>query len=38
VATARTGLDALAWADGAYYHAWQLVESLRITSGARYER
>jgi len=32
-ATARAGLDTLAWADGALYHAWRLAESLRIASG-----
>jgi len=32
-ATARSGLDALVWADGALYHAWRLVESLRLASG-----
>lgn len=32
-ATARTGLDMLAWANGAVYHAWRLAESLRIASG-----
>src|SRR5262249_5521820 len=32
-ATARAGLDALAWANGAVYHAWRLAESLRIASG-----
>jgi phosphate:Na+ symporter len=31
--TARTGLDMLAWADSAFYHAWRLAESLRIASG-----
>src|SRR5262249_49286547 len=29
-ATARAGLDALAWADAALYHAWRMAESLRI--------
>jgi len=33
IATARAGLEALAWADGALYHAWRLAESLRIASG-----
>ena len=33
VATARAALDALAWANGAVYHAWRLAESLRIASG-----
>jgi phosphate:Na+ symporter len=33
IATARTGLETLAWADGALYHAWRLAESLRIASG-----
>jgi phosphate:Na+ symporter len=32
-ATARAGLETLAWADGTLYHAWRLVESLRIASG-----
>jgi phosphate:Na+ symporter len=32
-ATARAGLDTLAWADAALYHAWRLAESLRIASG-----
>jgi phosphate:Na+ symporter len=32
-ATARAGLDTLAWANGAVYHAWRLAESLRIASG-----
>ena len=32
-ATARVGLDALAWADGTLYHAWRLADSLRIASG-----
>jgi len=31
--TARSGLDMLAWAEGAFYHAWRLAESLRIASG-----
>jgi phosphate:Na+ symporter len=31
--TARTGLELLGWADGAFYHAWRLAESLRIASG-----
>jgi phosphate:Na+ symporter len=31
-ATARAGLDTLAWANGAVYHAWRLVESLRVAS------
>src|SRR5262249_6992474 len=31
--TARSGLDMLAWAEGALYHAWRLAESLRIASG-----
>ena len=31
--TARNGLDMLAWADGALYHAWRLAESLRIAAG-----
>jgi phosphate:Na+ symporter len=33
VATARAGLETLAWADPALRHAWRLVESLRIASG-----
>jgi hypothetical protein len=32
-ATARTGLDTLAWADAALYRAWRSAESLRIASG-----
>ena len=32
-ATARAGLDTLAWANAALYHAWRLAESLRIASG-----
>jgi phosphate:Na+ symporter len=32
-ATARAGLDTLAWANGAVYHGWRLAESLRIASG-----
>jgi phosphate:Na+ symporter len=32
-ATARAGLDTLAWANGAVYHAWRLAESLRSASG-----
>src|SRR5262249_27974 len=32
-ATVRAGLDTLAWANGAMYHAWRLAESLRIASG-----
>jgi len=31
--TARSGLELLNWADGAFYHAWRLAESLRIASG-----
>jgi len=31
--TARSGLELLGWADGAFYHAWRLAESLRIASG-----
>src|SRR5262249_28447598 len=34
-ATARAGLDTLAWANGAVYHAWRLAESLRIASGTQ---
>jgi phosphate:Na+ symporter len=30
---ARAGLETLAWADGALYHAWRLAESLRIAAG-----
>jgi phosphate:Na+ symporter len=30
---ARNGLEMLAWADGALYHAWRLFESLRIAAG-----
>ena len=30
--TARNGLDMLAWAEGAFYHAWRLAESLRIAA------
>jgi phosphate:Na+ symporter len=33
IATAREGLETLAWADGALYHAWRLAESLRIAAG-----
>ena len=32
-ATARAGLDTLAWANGAVYHAWHVAESLQIASG-----
>jgi phosphate:Na+ symporter len=32
-ATACAGLDMLAWANAALYHAWRLAESLRIASG-----
>jgi len=31
--TARGGLDTLAWANTALYHAWRLAESVRIASG-----
>src|SRR5262245_1874246 len=31
-ATARAGLDALAWGASTLYHAWRLAESLRIAS------
>jgi phosphate:Na+ symporter len=31
--TARTGLEMLVWAEGAFYHAWRLAESLRNASG-----
>jgi phosphate:Na+ symporter len=30
---ARSGLDMLAWAESAFYHAWRLAESLRVASG-----
>ena len=33
VATARAGLETLAWADPALRHAWRLTESLRVASG-----
>jgi hypothetical protein len=33
VETARDGLEMLAWADSALYHAWRLVESLRVAAG-----
>src|SRR5262245_10139783 len=33
VATARAGLETLAWADPALHHAWRLVESLKTASG-----
>jgi phosphate:Na+ symporter len=33
IATARAGLETLAWADAALYHTWRLAESLRIASG-----
>ena len=33
VETARSGLELLGWADGTFYHAWRLAESLRIASG-----
>ena len=32
-ATARAGLDTLAWANTVLYRAWRLAESLRIASG-----
>ena len=32
-ATARAGLETLAWAEGALHHAWGVAESLRIASG-----
>jgi phosphate:Na+ symporter len=32
-ATARAGLERLAWADGTLYHAWHLAESLGVASG-----
>jgi phosphate:Na+ symporter len=31
--TARSTLALLEWADGAFYHAWRLAESLRIAAG-----
>jgi phosphate:Na+ symporter len=31
--TARNRIELLGWADGAFYHAWRLAESLRIASG-----
>jgi len=34
-ATARGGLDALAWVENALYHAWRLVESLEQASGRK---
>ena len=33
VETARDGLEMLAWADGALYHAWRLGELLRVAAG-----
>src|SRR5215831_15660354 len=33
IATARAALETFVWADLALYHAWRLVESLRIASG-----
>jgi phosphate:Na+ symporter len=30
---ARNGLETLAWADSALYHAWRLADSLRIAAG-----
>jgi phosphate:Na+ symporter len=30
---ARSALELLGWADGTFYHAWRLAESLRIASG-----
>jgi phosphate:Na+ symporter len=33
-ATARAGLESLAWAESALHHAWGVAESLRIASGA----
>ena len=33
IETARPALEALLWADGALYHSWRLIESLRIASG-----
>jgi phosphate:Na+ symporter len=33
IATARAGLETLAWADGALYHAWRLAEALRTAAG-----
>jgi len=32
MATARVGLETLAWADLTVYHSWRLTESLRIAS------
>ena len=32
MATARGGLEILAWADLTVYHSWRLTESLRIAS------
>jgi hypothetical protein len=32
MATARTALETLAWADLTLYHSWRLTESLRIAS------
>src|SRR5262249_45605033 len=34
-AAARADLDALVWADRALYHAWRLIESLRVASGQK---
>jgi phosphate:Na+ symporter len=33
VAPARSALEALAWAEGAIYHAWHLAEALRTVAG-----
>ncbi len=33
IATARAGLETLAWADGALYRAWRLAEALRTAAG-----
>jgi phosphate:Na+ symporter len=33
IAEARAGLETLAWADSALYHAWRLAESLRTAAG-----
>jgi phosphate:Na+ symporter len=32
IATARSALETLAWADLTLYHSWRLTESLRIAS------
>jgi len=33
-ASARVGLDTLAWANGAVQHAWHLIDSLQAASGS----